>query len=152
MQFSSADSNKSAASNDNEYTSESPKKKQQRDSYDTPAKATLGSNSLNSSFSSPMDPTAKIDRDARSLNLILESALLCTLRRDSTTDNTIYLGDYIESNGNLLNSTNISEVVCSRLTSSSDRLSAMIYLTNSYKRLVAKETAAPTQIQAEINK
>lgn len=149
-QASSNDSNKGSVSQD--YAGESPKKKQQRDSYDTPSKTSVANNVVNTIFSSPMDTNSKLDRDVRSLNLILESSLLSTLRSEAANESVSYVGDYIDCNGNMLNSTNISEVICSRLANNVDRQSAITYLCNSYKRLILKETAAPTQIQPEVAK
>jgi len=126
---------------------ESPRKKPSQNSFDTPSKPSPAHNTIPSP--SPIDSAAKLDRDSRTLNLVLESALLCTARRDSATSSIIYLEDITEG---FLNSSNVSEAICSRLASNLEILNAISYLCNTYKRLVSKESTASSTIQPEISK
>jgi hypothetical protein len=91
----------------------------------------------------------KQDRDARALNISLEAALLITLRREAAIEPIRFL-DYDAEGTGLLTATNISEVLCSRLTDQNE--SAVTYLIGCYKRIVTKETSATAGIVTELAK
>jgi len=101
------------------------------------------------------DPAAleavKVDRDNRALNLNLEFALQLTLRSDAAVDSIKYCGhEGITPATSLLNASNISELICGRLTEQTEN--AVLYLSGCYKRIVAKESSASPAVQAELAK
>lgn len=89
----------------------------------------------------------RIDRDARALNMSLEYSLQLTFRSEAAVDSIRYVGQEGTS-GTLLNSTNISELICSHLTEQNE--SAIAYLTGCYKRIVQKESAASPAVATEL--
>lgn len=91
----------------------------------------------------------KLDRDARALNMSLEFALQLTLRPEAAVDSIQYIGQ-AGGPAALLNSNNISELICSHLTEHSEN--AVLYLTGCYKRIVAKESSVSPGIVAELAK
>lgn len=101
------------------------------------------------------DPAAleavKLDRDNRSLNINLEFALQITLRPDAAVDSIRYFGHSgITSSNNLLNASNISELICGRLSEPNEN--AVMYLSGCYKRIVAKESSASPAVLVELAK
>lgn len=99
------------------------------------------------------DPAAleavKLDRDARALNMSLEFSLQFTLRPEAAVDSIQYIGQPGTPSA-LLNATNISELICSRLTEHNEN--AVAYLTGCYKRIVAKESSVSPGIVVELAK
>lgn len=95
-------------------------------------------------------PVKKIDTDSinnRTLNLMLESCLRVSLRsnRVGESDSSI---EYIHLDSEeLINSNNISQVICNRLLEADlrDHNGAVGYLTGCYKRLLAKEATLPSE-------
>jgi len=106
------------------------------------------------------DPAAlealRRDRDARSLNMSLEAALLVTLRPDHALDGVRLVagGDAEKLGGCLLGVANVSEVVCGLLSeeggAGSDVPSAVLYLVGCYKRMLGKESSASPSVAAEL--
>jgi hypothetical protein len=92
----------------------------------------------NRSAMSPND--AKIDRDARVLNLSLETSLLFTLRAEAAVDGVIFMKQEPPI-GDFINTTNLSMLMFSRLSENREMFGAVSYLCGCYKRLVAKEAA-----------
>ena len=96
--------------------------------------------------------TIVLDREARTLNLALESSLLMTLRQDYHEDKTIiYMGNEHKV-GDLLNTGNISELVCSRLSGRGEILNAVNYLSGCYKRIISKEVSASPKLRDDLVK
>lgn len=91
----------------------------------------------------------RVDRDARALNLSLEFALQFTLRREAAVDSVVYIGDD-SSSVTLLNASNISDLICRRLTE--QEMSAVQYLTGCFKRIVAKESSASQSVAEDLIK
>lgn len=89
-------------------------------------------------------PEKKVEIDARSLNLILETALQSTVRSSGAIDSNLI---YIENGSPLITSTNISEIICYRLaeTNLSIYNGAVGYLTGCYLRLLLKEKTLPSE-------
>ena len=100
-----------------------------------------------------MTPTSAIlDREARALNIALESSLLITLRQDVSLDKTIcYMGSN-QQTGDLLTTANISELICSRLMGRNEILNAVNYLSGCYKRILSKEVAAAQKLRDDLIK
>lgn len=115
----------------------------------------LGTNSgAEASRPSPKkDPAAleavKLDRDARALNMSLEFALQLTLRPEAAVDSIQYIGQPGAPSA-LLNASNISELICTRLTEHTEN--AVNYLSGCYKRIVAKESSVSPGIVVELVK
>lgn len=83
---------------------------------------------------------AKIDINARTLNLYLEEAMQFTVR-DQPGSSVFCVGS---SFGSLLNSSNISAAIFERIgVDSKDIHSAVLYLASCYKRFLLKETSLP---------
>eukprot|EP01038_Epipyxis_sp_PR26KG_P006656 gene6656-9137_t len=88
----------------------------------------------------------RFDRDARALNLILENCLLVTFRKEAGVAETIkYIGN--NSKDELINTNNISDIICGRLADSSDIPNAITYLLSCYKRIQAKELSASDRVR-----
>jgi len=86
--------------------------------------------------------------DDRTLNMALEQIFLFSLRRD-VGNGIIYLGAGI-TQGELMNSGNISELVCLRLTAHEmDPAGVIGYLGACYKRIQQKEISIPSQKSRE---
>lgn len=101
--------------------------------------------------SAPSPSPGKVDRDAMALNLLLENCLMITLRAEAAYDGVLYMGDATGRAGELLNSNSVNELVCARLSEGSEILNAVNYLIGCYKKLYAKENAAPNaKVQAEL--
>ena len=75
----------------------------------------------------------KADRETRALNLSLEAALQLTLRPEAAVDSI----RYIEHQSSLLNSANISELICTRLQVQTE--SAVQYFIGCNKRFVFEQ-------------
>ena len=97
----------------------------------------------------PLQSPMKLDREARALNIALEFSLQLTLRPEAAVDSIRYIGQDGNSGG-LLNSTNISELICSRLTEGTEN--AVHYLTSCYKRIMTKESSVTPGILSELAK
>ena len=129
----------------------SPKKKQSRNSTDfpsTPSQAPIQKSIQPSPPSS--EQASKAIRDARSLNLALESALFMTLRREVAVPPVVYIGDDFMTSGELLNASNMSDVVCFRLAKNTDILNAVSYLCSTYKRLASKEATVTAAVKEDL--
>lgn len=88
------------------------------------------------------------DLHSRTLNLALEQIFLVSLRSE-TGSGIIYLGQPGSTDG-LINSSNISELICTRLTSHTESGGAIGYLGNCYKRIQQKETSVSEKIREEL--
>lgn len=91
----------------------------------------------------PLTPTSQ---DARMLNLSLEHILHATLRPDIHDSLLSFLGDLLDMRGQLINVSNMSDVVCSKLNSRGDILNCVSFLVGAYKRLISKESASSGNI------
>lgn len=96
-------------------------------------------------------PDGKVDLSARALNLSLEAAFLFTLRQEARSDSLYYIRPEA-SMGELINVTNISVLIFSRLSESQDISNAVSYLTGCYKRLLAKESSSTPKVQEDLAK
>jgi hypothetical protein len=125
----------------NENISSTPQKKVSKD-------LTISSNSS----SSKIVRLSTMDRDSVALNLNLENCILITLRQEIAQSNPSirYIGTI--SSSDLLNSSNISELICTLLSQKSEVLNAVNYLTGSYKRLHAKESAVNDKLKEDLKK
>lgn len=111
-----------------------------------------GGEQTNESPKKHLTDSAKHDREARALNISLESALLLTLRPEAAIDKICYVEQLGSSKSSLINSSNISELICSYLNEQSDSVSAVHYLVGCYKRILAKEVSSSASIHAELVK
>ncbi len=127
----------------NEQTDFSPIKKASKTEHNI--NSPHSSNIKISSSSQAQAPTSgvKLDREARALNLTLESCLMFTLRPEAATDGVVYLSQD-SSVGELINPSNVSMLIFARLSESSELLNAVNYLAGCYKKLMIKETSAST--------
>jgi hypothetical protein len=110
-----------------------------------------------SSSASPLQPQLDKEqreqlRHARALNLAIESIFNITMRKDNSSDNLSYVGN-LSSSECLLNTTNISEAICSKLSDdNSNELcvgGAVGYLAACYKRLQNKESSSTSAQMTE---
>ena len=90
-----------------------------------------------------------MDKNILQLTLALESVLLSTYRQEALNASIKYFQGGNSTNHNL-NSTNISEIICTRLSESKEYGGAVTYLTGCFKRLVAKEQSADDKIRPEL--
>lgn len=127
-------------------------------SSSTPVKFSLASadtespkKKMQKSEASPTKFGTPASQEARMLNIGLENALQVTLRLEVADGSTYYLGDLVTS-GEMLSSSNLSEVICARLTSRGDILNAVSYLVGCYKRITAKEITASGNLRDELLK
>ncbi len=105
-----------------------------------------------SPHSMPSPSEGKVDRDARVLNLSLESSLLFTLRAEAATNGVVFMQQEAMT-CDLINATNLSMLIFSRLSEkSSEMQSAVSYLVGCYKRIQAKEMSAAPKIQESLAK
>eukprot|EP01039_Chlorochromonas_danica_P011200 gene11200-12488_t len=102
---------------------------------------------------SSLSPTRVLSRELESLalNLNLEFCLQVTLRKEGVDPSCLYLGDDLDSMGDLLSISNLSEVICARLARKSD-IDAVSYLVACYKRVVVKEGACNESIRHSLVK
>eukprot|EP01041_Mallomonas_annulata_P010387 gene10387-21664_t len=100
-----------------------------------------------SEMSSPKRPTTS-DINSRTLNLMLEQIFLMSLRKD--TENDIKYMGHVGGTDGLLNASNISELICTRLISDIESGGAVGYLGACYKRLHQKESTATERIREEL--
>lgn len=99
---------------------------------------------------------SKAERDARFINMALEQILQVTLRPEVEDPSLLLLpSDYTESN-NLINSVNLSDIICQRLSlppssnSSIIFLNAVNYLINCYKKCLQKELTSNEVLVKEL--
>lgn len=130
-------------------SSPSPSRQQKKRSPDDSPDATLSSPSLPLSIAK--SSTVKIDKDARALNLNLEQCLLMTLRQEGASGQVIFMGKPGDKN-ELVNASNMVELICSRLSGKSDILNAINYLYGCYKRIQAKEVASVDKLREDLAK
>lgn len=90
-----------------------------------------------------------MDKSVLQLTLALESILLSTYRQEALNANIKYFQGGNSTNHNL-NSANISEIICTRLSESKEYGGAVNYLTGCFKRLVSKEQSADDKIRPEL--
>jgi len=109
---------------------------------------TTGHQSLNSTLMSPN--SQKVDKEARSLNLHLEQSLLMTLRKEGASGQILYMGSETTNSNELVNASNMGELICSRLSGKSDVLNAMSYLYGCYKRILSKEVASTEKLRDDL--
>jgi len=124
-------------------------------SYPVQKSMKVGSSSGQKSFNQTvmMSPNSqKVDKEARSLNLHLEQSLLMTLRRDGASGQIIYMGSESTNTNELLNASNMVELICSRLSGKSDILNAMSYLFGCYKRILSKEVVSTEKLREDLIK
>lgn len=96
-------------------------------------------------FQSP----AKIDINARTLNMYLEEAMQFTVR-DQSSSSFFNVGS---SFGSLLNSSNISAAIFERIGVDNGEIhSAVLYLASCYKRFLLKEMSLPEVCQDEFKR
>jgi hypothetical protein len=84
---------------------------------------------------------------ARTLNLHLEQVLLMTMRREAVSGQIIYMEN---CGSELLNATNMVELICSRLSGKKDILNAISYLYSCFKRIQSKEIAATDKLLEDL--
>ena len=94
--------------------------------------------------------TPKIDRDARLLNIQLEQCLNMTLRKEGVTGSIVFMGTGEDEN-DLVNASNMIELICSRLSGNkSDILNAISYLYGCFKKILTKEATAVDKLREDL--
>lgn len=94
--------------------------------------------------------TPKIDRDARLLNIQLEQCLNMTLRKEGVTGSIVFMGSGEDEN-DLVNASNMIELICSRLSGNkSDILNAISYLYGCFKKILMKEATAVDKLREDL--
>ena len=93
----------------------------------------------------------KIDKHALSLTLLLEGILLSTYRQESLNGSIKY---FQPGNSTMrhLNSTNISEVICTRLGEGKEYGGAVGYLCGCLKRLIAREPSCEDKMRLDLSR
>lgn len=100
---------------------------------------------------SVVSPTTKLDREARALNIALEYTLQISLRLTNDNTDLEYFGNKFPSY-NLLDSNNISEIICDKLACPLPLGNAISFLVSCYKRLSSKEGTMSEQNITESSK
>jgi hypothetical protein len=92
----------------------------------------------------------KIDKHALSLTLLLEGILLSTYRQESLNSGIKYFQGGSSTMHNL-NATNISEIICTRLSEGTKEYGGAVgYLSGCFKRLIAREQSCDDKIRPDI--
>ena len=88
---------------------------------------------------------------ALALTIALEGIMQVTYRQESTTQNVKLLSTGSETNSpKFLDSVNISETICNKLTQGKEFGGAVGYLFGCYRRLNLKETSCDDKIRREL--
>jgi hypothetical protein len=118
--------------------SDSPLKKRDRFEANSPVLPPIAS----PSFSSPKN----LDKVAMSLNLLLEQIFLITVRKEGQQHS------YIDAGVDMINASNLSEILLLRLTSNQESAGCAGYLVGCYRRLLMRESSVPERVKSDLQK
>lgn len=118
--------------------SDSPVKKRERIEANNPGLPPIAS----ASFSSPKN----LDKVAISLNLLLEQIFLITVRKEGQQHS------YIDAGVDMMNASNLSEVLLLRLTTNQESAGCAGYLVGCYRRLAMRESSVPERVKSDLQK
>ena len=90
----------------------------------------------------------KVDKQALLLTMSLESVMLVTFRPETANTNIKYISP--GEGPPVLSSSNISEVICDRLSEESVFGGAVGYLSGCYKRIISKESGTDENTRNEL--
>lgn len=86
-----------------------------------------------------------LDKAAMSLNLLLEQIFLVSVREGQQHT-------YIDAGVDMMNSSNLSEILLLRLTTNQDAVGCAGYLVSCYRRLILRETSVPERQKNDLQK